>query len=60
MTPEEAHQRNLLMFAQFVLRLLLEEKEWDDSVQELIEDSAMDLGLIETDRKGDYKLTQAN
>lgn len=42
------------------LRLLLEEKDWDDSVQELIEDGAMDIGLTETDENGNYKLTQAN
>ena len=56
MTPEEIRQLNLRMFGLFVLRLLTEEKEWDEYVQQRIEDGAMNLGLIETDKKGNYRL----
>lgn len=60
MKPEELHQRRLRMFGQFVLTLLVEENGWSDDRQQLIEAIALDIGLIETDEKGDYRLTQAN
>lgn len=60
MTPEEIQQRRLRMFAQFILTLLVEENGWSDDMQQLIEDCAMDIGLIETDENGNYKLPQAN
>lgn len=60
MTPEELYERRLRMFGQFVLTLLVEENGWSDDMQQLVEDGAMDIGLIETDENGNYKLTQAN
>lgn len=56
---ENEHTRRLktlATFGQFVLTLLVEEKEWSEDMQQRIEDGAMDLRLLDTDKKGNYKL----
>jgi hypothetical protein len=59
MTPDEMkeHNRRLRMLGRFVLRLLIEEKDWNEAVVQRIEDAALDHQLMEMDDKGNYKLT---
>ena len=56
MTPEELQQRRLRMFGQFVLRLLVEERDWSEAVLQRIEDTALDYHLMESDDEGNYRL----
>lgn len=56
MTSEETHQRRFRMFGQFVLRLLVEERDWSEAVLQRIEDTALDYHLMEFDDEGNYKL----
>lgn len=53
---KEKHAKYLQMFAAGVLQILENEKEWSADTTDEISYMAMDLGLADTDEKGEFRV----